>query len=198
MANERLLTAFWGREYQVGKDSSREQPERASRGDVSSHLFVGWALAVEIWSDLAGPITKSLTWLGGLEKLHGEAIGQCRPQFAMSGTSKTREIDDGYEYNGEDFDNREEDLTIEDEGINNDGEAQAVQEVHYIVDIGLNKVQQDDGLEFTGIPKGIPSVAKYLALHFGYSNCVIVEVFAWFDDDASIQLLNLILLIMQL
>ncbi|KAA8527427.1 hypothetical protein F0562_034858 [Nyssa sinensis] len=35
--------------------------------------------------------------------------------------------------------------------------------LHYIVDMGLDKVQQDDGLEFTGIPEGIPSVAEYLA-----------------------------------
>lgn len=34
---------------------------------------------------------------------------------------------------------------------------------HYIVDIDLEKVEQDEGFEVTGIPEGIPSQAEYLA-----------------------------------
>ncbi|KAH6780153.1 acyl-CoA dehydrogenase-like protein [Perilla frutescens var. hirtella] len=34
--------------------------------------------------------------------------------------------------------------------------------LHYIVDISLDKVGKNGGLEFTGIPEGIPSLAEYL------------------------------------
>lgn len=34
---------------------------------------------------------------------------------------------------------------------------------HYVVDISLDKVEQNDGLEFTGIPEGVPTLAEYLA-----------------------------------
>lgn len=34
---------------------------------------------------------------------------------------------------------------------------------HYIVDISLDKVEKNGGLEFTGIPEGIPTLAEYLA-----------------------------------
>ena len=33
----------------------------------------------------------------------------------------------------------------------------------YIVDAGLDKPHQDEGLEVAGIPEGIPSLAEYLA-----------------------------------
>lgn len=35
--------------------------------------------------------------------------------------------------------------------------------MHYIVDVDLEKVEQDHGMEHTGIPEGIPSQATYLA-----------------------------------
>ncbi|KAK4477839.1 hypothetical protein RD792_017102 [Penstemon davidsonii] len=34
--------------------------------------------------------------------------------------------------------------------------------LHYIVDISLDKVEQNGGLELSGIPEGVPSLAKYL------------------------------------
>lgn len=34
---------------------------------------------------------------------------------------------------------------------------------HYIVDISLDKIEENGGVEFTGIPEGIPSMAEYLA-----------------------------------
>lgn len=34
---------------------------------------------------------------------------------------------------------------------------------HYIVDISLDKVEKNEGLELTGIPEGVPSLAEYLA-----------------------------------
>ncbi|KAK6146188.1 hypothetical protein DH2020_020057 [Rehmannia glutinosa] len=35
--------------------------------------------------------------------------------------------------------------------------------MHYIVDISLDKVEKNGGLELTGIPEGVPSLADYLA-----------------------------------
>lgn len=34
---------------------------------------------------------------------------------------------------------------------------------HYIVDISLDRVEKNGGLEFTEIPEGIPTLAEYLA-----------------------------------
>ncbi|KAL0323434.1 UNVERIFIED_CONTAM: putative acyl-CoA dehydrogenase IBR3 [Sesamum angustifolium] len=35
--------------------------------------------------------------------------------------------------------------------------------LHYVVDISLDKVEKNGGLELTGIPEGVPSLAEYLA-----------------------------------
>ncbi|XP_059647586.1 probable acyl-CoA dehydrogenase IBR3 [Cornus florida] len=35
--------------------------------------------------------------------------------------------------------------------------------LHYVVNFGLDNIQQDEGLEVTGIPEGLPSVAEYVA-----------------------------------
>ena len=34
---------------------------------------------------------------------------------------------------------------------------------HYVLDISLDKVENNGGLEFTGIPEGVPTLAEYLA-----------------------------------
>lgn len=34
---------------------------------------------------------------------------------------------------------------------------------HYIVDISSDKIGENGGLEFTGIPEGVPSLTEYLA-----------------------------------
>ncbi|GAB4843643.1 Putative acyl-CoA dehydrogenase ibr3 [Ancistrocladus abbreviatus] len=39
----------------------------------------------------------------------------------------------------------------------------AYSSLHYIVEFGLDKVGQDQGLEQTGIPEGLPSLAEYVA-----------------------------------
>ncbi|KAL1539114.1 putative acyl-CoA dehydrogenase ibr3 [Salvia divinorum] len=35
--------------------------------------------------------------------------------------------------------------------------------LHYVMDISLDKVENNGGLEFTGIPEGVPTLAEYLA-----------------------------------
>ncbi|KAG6396334.1 hypothetical protein SASPL_142482 [Salvia splendens] len=35
--------------------------------------------------------------------------------------------------------------------------------LHYVLDISLDKVENNGGLEFTGIPEGVPTLAEYLA-----------------------------------